>query len=386
MTATDWLRLRVREEKLNSKAKHAAQKALDSISAKPDESWLSATARLVSAFRTTRIDPDRPHASEATFFWRYVSEHVLKKLMERLVQLLERFGVVVITSLFVTEVSDTLPTSPVEPQCPMGYNMRMRGTATHEFFNRYATMMSARKLSNKRQNSPRTHVAAVNNQRISRYSSSDHVSEVTKLRYLLRDASESIYRPIRRDSPSPTDTTPKHPGVAPLRYAAAYQAASSSLAAIKNQAATTPGQHGLPFLHRRFGDDERNKRNNRDEACPSGAAPPPPYPAPIATRRDISSFIRASRVCFRYAFGIPCVPSTSCTYNHKLIPEGHYKNLPRAGRSSRAHETTPRPVGHTDILAPSAQSVNALAYLAGIQCDNDAESVGTPDTDTAQQE
>ena len=80
------------------------------------------------------------------------------------------------------------------------------------------------------------------------------------------------------------------------------------------------------------------------------------------------------------------MPSTNYTYNHKLILGGYYKNLPRAGRSSRHHETTPQPVGHTDTLAPSAEYVNALAYLAGIQCDDDVESVGTTDTDTAQQE
>ena len=68
MTATDWLRLLVREEGLNSEAKHAAREALDSIAAKLDESWLSVTARLVSAFRTTRIDQDRQHAPEAIFF------------------------------------------------------------------------------------------------------------------------------------------------------------------------------------------------------------------------------------------------------------------------------------------------------------------------------
>ena len=123
-----------------------------------------------------------------------------------------------------------------------------------------------------------------------------------------------------------------------------------------------------------------------DEACPSGAAPPLPYPVPRATKREISSFIRANRICFRHAFGIPCVPSTNCTYNHKLIPEGYYTNLPWAGRSSRARETAPRPVAHTDTLAPSAESVNALAYLAGIQCYDDVESVGTLDTGTAQQE
>ena len=253
------------------------------------------------------------------------------------------------------ETSDTLRTCPVDPQCPIGYSMRMRGTATHKLLNPYATMLSARRLnSNKRQYCPRTQVAAISNQRTSRDSSSDHASEVAELRHLLRDARESIYRLTRRDPPPPTDTTPNHPGIAPPRYAAASQAASPSLAAIKNQAATTPGQHGVPFLHRRLGDDQRNKRNNRDEAFPSGAASPLPYPAATATRREISSFIRTNRICFRHAFGIPCVPSTNCTYNYKLIPEGYYNNLPRAGRSRRAHKTTPRPEGHTDTLAPSA--------------------------------
>ena len=102
VTATDWLRLLIREEGLNSEVKHTALETLDSITAKLDESWLSATARLVSAFRTTRINPDRPHAAD---FWRYVSEHDLKKLVERLAQLLvpselKRFGVAAIMSLF----------------------------------------------------------------------------------------------------------------------------------------------------------------------------------------------------------------------------------------------------------------------------------------------
>ena len=141
----------------------------------------------------------------------------------------------------------------------------------------------------------------------------------------------------------------------------------------------------MPFLHRRL-DDQRNKRNNRDEAHPPGAAPPRPCPAPTANRREISSFIRASRICFRHAFGIPCVSSTKCPYNHNLIPEGYYKHLPRVNKSVRAHESTSKPVGHTDTLAPSAESVNTLAYLAGLQCDDDDDSVGTPDTDTAHQE
>ena len=311
--------------------------------------------------------------------------------MERLAHLLvpselEHFGVDAITNIFITEASDTLRTNPVESQCPMGYNMRMRGTETRELFDRYANMLSARRpRNNKRKFSSRAHIAAISNHSAPHSTPSDHAADNAELRQLLRDAKESIYRLTGRDSSTPTDTTPKSSGVAPPRYAAAYQAASPSVAAIQNQTATAPGQHGVPFLTRRL-DDQRNKRNNRDETHPSSAAPPRPCPAPTATRREITSFIRVNRICFRHAFGMPCVSSAKCPYNHNIIPEGYYKHLPRANKSVRSHESTPRPVGHTDTLALSAESVNALAYLAGLQCDDDDESVGTPDTDTTHHE
>ena len=78
-------------------------KALDSIAMRPDESWLSATARFSSAFRTTVVEPDRPHATEADSFWRCGNEYNLKDLMERLacrlaLSDLEHDGVIVVES------------------------------------------------------------------------------------------------------------------------------------------------------------------------------------------------------------------------------------------------------------------------------------------------
>ena len=67
-----------------------------------------------------------------------------------------------------------------------------------------------------------------------------------------------IHRLTGHDSSTPTDTTPKSSGVAPPRYAAACQVAPPSVAAIQNQTATAPGQHGVPCLTRRL-DDQRNK-------------------------------------------------------------------------------------------------------------------------------
>ena len=76
------------------------------------------------------------------------------------------------------------------------------------------------------------------------------------------------HRLTGHDSSTPTDTTPKSSGVAPPRYAAACQVAPPSVAAIQNQTATAPGQHGVPFLTRRL-DDQRNKPSR----APQGKTP-----------------------------------------------------------------------------------------------------------------
>ena len=116
-------------------------------------------------------------------------------------------------------------------------------------------MLSARRpRNNKRKFSSRTHIAALSNHN----TPSDHAAENTELRQLLRDAKKSIHRLTGHDSSTPTDTTSKSSGVVPPRYAAAHQVATPSVAAIQNQTATVPGQHGVPFLTRRL-DDQRNK-------------------------------------------------------------------------------------------------------------------------------
>ena len=81
MIATDWIRLLVREEGRNSGVMKATLKALDSIAMKPEMSCLCAPARLVNAFRTTVVDPT---TDGGNIFSRYVREHDLKQLMERL--------------------------------------------------------------------------------------------------------------------------------------------------------------------------------------------------------------------------------------------------------------------------------------------------------------
>ena len=150
--------------------------------------------------------------------------------------------------------------------------MRMRGTETRELFDRYENMLSTRRpRNNKRKFSSRTHIAALSNHS----TPSDHAAENAELRQLVLGRQfcyATLKNPFHRltghDSSIPTDTTPKPSGVVPPRYAAAHQVAPPSVAAIQNQTATVPGQHGVPFLTRRL-DDQRNKPSR----APQGKTP-----------------------------------------------------------------------------------------------------------------
>ena len=66
-TATDWLRMLVREEAIHPKATEASQSALDSISLNPGESWLAASARLVRYKRASLADAGPPTLDRTKF-------------------------------------------------------------------------------------------------------------------------------------------------------------------------------------------------------------------------------------------------------------------------------------------------------------------------------
>lgn len=52
--------------------------------AKTNEAWHAVAARVVKAFRALNAAPERPHASEMNFFWRYISEKDMRRLFDRL--------------------------------------------------------------------------------------------------------------------------------------------------------------------------------------------------------------------------------------------------------------------------------------------------------------
>ena len=81
-TATDWLRLLVREEALSAPARRVAVKTLDAM-LNPGEALSVAPNRLVRVYRAAAAKADQPHVSEATYFWRYASVDNIKDLISR---------------------------------------------------------------------------------------------------------------------------------------------------------------------------------------------------------------------------------------------------------------------------------------------------------------
>ena len=53
------------------------------VQVRPGEEWRNVAYRLVRSYRAVVADPDRPHASKATHFWRYAPERYLYELFER---------------------------------------------------------------------------------------------------------------------------------------------------------------------------------------------------------------------------------------------------------------------------------------------------------------
>ncbi|CAM9499739.1 unnamed protein product [Ascophyllum nodosum] len=59
-----------------------AREAFLAVQVRPGEEWRNLASRLVLNYRTVVADPYRPHASEATYFWRYATERQLHELFE----------------------------------------------------------------------------------------------------------------------------------------------------------------------------------------------------------------------------------------------------------------------------------------------------------------
>lgn len=138
----------LRERKLPTpNARAATRKALKEIARKPNETITAAAARLIDEFRASTVDRDPPHASEITFFRRYIPENYFQNLMSRLRALVapdasewivQKATVVVL----IHQAGTKLELRPVVPHDPRSTSMRERGTVTHRIFSKLADTLA----------------------------------------------------------------------------------------------------------------------------------------------------------------------------------------------------------------------------------------------------
>ena len=85
VTATDWLRVFVREQAVTGRAVEFAQAALAAVKLKPAEAWTAAAARVLLTFRASLANSERPHVTENLFFWRFITPLEMTALYDRVV-------------------------------------------------------------------------------------------------------------------------------------------------------------------------------------------------------------------------------------------------------------------------------------------------------------
>ena len=85
ITLTDWLRILVREQALVIDSTDIAREAFLAVQARPGGEWRNVASQLVRNYRAVVVDPDRLHALEVTYFWRYAPKRLLYELFERLI-------------------------------------------------------------------------------------------------------------------------------------------------------------------------------------------------------------------------------------------------------------------------------------------------------------
>ena len=149
VTLTDWLRILVREQALVVDSTDMAREAFYAVQIRPGEKWKNVASRLVRNFRAVVADPDRPHASEATYFWRYVTERQLYELFERVIDAvltnpLDRLSLNSLLHDAVARVKREVQPLPIAFHDPLGLDMQKRGQVTEHVFSGFVERLALR--------------------------------------------------------------------------------------------------------------------------------------------------------------------------------------------------------------------------------------------------
>ena len=148
VTLTDWLRILVREQALMLDSTDIAREAFLAVQVRPGEEWRNLASRLVLNYRTVVADPYRPHASEATYFWRYATERQLHELFEGVINAvrtnpLDRLSLNALRYDAVERVKREVRPLAIAFNDPLGMGMRRRGKVTENVFSEFVDRLSS---------------------------------------------------------------------------------------------------------------------------------------------------------------------------------------------------------------------------------------------------
>ncbi|CAB1118123.1 unnamed protein product [Ectocarpus sp. CCAP 1310/34] len=265
VTATDWLRLDVREHALTGVAAELACSAFSALTLTPEDGWSAAAARILSVFRATRADPERPYMTEQALFWRFATPVALIELYDRVVEVLlptpfDRNGVSAKLHGIAYETTSSLGPLRMEWHDLLEEAMARRGVTAEKFFRKFVGVLSARNASYITPPAPRKH---------------------------------------------------------------------AKVAAYQNQTATAPGGHGVPFEARSSTHRPAPSAPAAGAApapALTTSTPNDTRPPPSASRIEIIDYLRSHDVCYHHAFLGTCRRSP-CRWNKELVPPALYKEV-----------------------------------------------------------
>ena len=411
VTLTDWLRKLVGEQALIVDSTEMAREAFYAVQVRPGEEWRKVASRLVHNFRAVVADPDRPHASEAIYFWRYVAERQLYELFERVIDAvltnpLDRLSLNSLLYDAVARVKREVRSLPIAFHDPLGLDMQKRGQVTEHVFSEFVERLALRTSAYRSVPALPQSARPNPSNAVTQLFSLDEVRHLFSSRGQLTTLEPALEpvdgRPRVAPRQRPATSTAALAPVT-LRTSSSHTETSSKrpapeVAAFTNQLVTAPGKHGVPFQkasprttiigttpstttrgparlalttepHPQQADTPVKTAGTNEH--PTGHICPPGVTAP---RTEIVNYLWKTNICFRSAFGSPCPrhQAGSCPFVHDIIPAGAFATT---NPVSRSYGTThARPPRRLFAMTDEAREILAACSIAPEDSDGEADA------------
>ena len=237
-----------------------AREAFYAVQVRPGEEWRNVASRLFHTFRAVVAEPDRPHASEATYFWRYVTQRHLYKLFERVIDAvlttpLDRLSLNSLLHDAVARVKREVRSLPIAFQDSLGSDMQKRGQVTKHVFPEFVERLALRSSAyrsvpvlprNTRPNPSKAVTQLFSLDEVRQLFSSR--GQLTALEPALKSVdSRPRVAPRQRPATSMTALVPVTLRAGSPQTETSSECPAPEVAAFTNQVVTTPGKHGGPF-------------------------------------------------------------------------------------------------------------------------------------------